>query len=52
MLPVGEALVQGVQLSVRVHASSRCLLLLHLPNESQVIVKQAPLTGELLLYMS
>ena len=49
MLPVAEALVQGLQLGVRVHASCSNLLLLHLPDECQIIVKQAPLAIELLL---
>ena len=43
MLPVGEAFVQGLQLGVRVHAGSSSLLLLHLPNERQVVIKQPPL---------
>ncbi len=49
MLPVGEALVQGLQLGVGVHASGWGLLLLHLPDESQVIIKKTPLAVELLL---
>lgn len=50
MLPVAEALVQGLQLGVRVHAGGCRLLLLHLPDERQVIIKQPPLAVELLLH--
>lgn len=50
VLPVAEALVQSLQLCVRVHASSSSLLLLHLPNERQVIIKQAPLAVKLFLH--
>ena len=50
VLPIAEALVQGLQLGVRVHASSSSLLLLHLPDKRQVIIKQAPLTLELFLH--
>ena len=52
MLPVAEALVKGLQLGVRVHSCSLSLLLLHLPNKGQVIIKQASLAGELLLHAS
>lgn len=52
MLPVAEALVQGLQLSVRVHASCSSLLLLHLPDECQIIIKQAPLALKLFLHIS
>lgn len=51
MLPVAEALVQGLQLSVWVHAYRSSLLLLYLPDESQVIVKQTPLALKLFLHM-
>ena len=52
MLPVAEAFVKGLQLSVRVHAGSLGFLLLYLPDEGQVIVKQAPLARELLLQIA
>lgn len=50
MFPVAEALVQGLQLGVGVHAGSSSLQLLHLPNERQVVIKQPPLALKLLLH--
>ena len=51
VLPIAEALVQGLQLSVRVHSSCSSLLFLHLPDKCQVIIKQTPLALKLFLHI-
>ena len=48
LLPVAEALVQSLQLGVGVHAAGGGLLGLHLPDEGQVIIKEATFAVELL----